>query len=276
MQRLIGNLFAGTFSSYMNALHGLEFDGIRQYQAGDDCKAIDWKSTVKTGKLHVRMKFVDKRATIIFVVDKSRSENFGSFILTKEEVQSAILFTLVRAASEAGNEVGFLTFADRVENFIQPKVGEKEALINAKNISQERTSGSCTDLHAAFTFLNEKILHPALVFILSDFLAPYNYEQSLKTLSLLHEVVPVIVSDRMETALPQSNGFFMAQDMETGSTKLLDISAAQAESLPYINLLKKLNIDYISLLTDENEEIWTKKISEFFDKRIRRGRRRRR
>lgn len=276
LQRLIGNLFEGIFPSYLNAPHGLELDELRQYQPGDDCRSIDWKATAKTGKLHVRMKLVDKRVTIVFLVDKSRSEKFGSFRNTKEDIQSTILSILVHAASETGNEIGFITFTDRVENYIQPKAGEKEALINIKNILHETPSGNCTDLNSAFTFLHENVLQPALVFILSDFLAPYNYEQSLKTLSYLHEVIPIIISDRMETALPYAKGFLTIRDIETGDMKSLDISTALEKPLPYLTLLRKLNIDHVALLTDEGEEIWIKKISEFFDRRIRRGGRRRR
>lgn len=276
MQRLIGNLFEGVFPSYLNATHGLELDELRQYQPGDDGKSIDWKATVKTGKLHVRMKLVDKRVTIIFLVDKSRSEKFGSLIRTKEDIQSAILSILVPAAAETGNEIGFITFTDKIENYIQPKAGEKEALINIKNILRETPSRKSTDLNCAFSFLKEKILRPSLVFILSDFLAPYNYEQSLKILSYLHEVIPVIISDRMETTLPDAKGFLTAQDIETGTIKLLDISTALEEFLPYLALFKKLNIDHLALFTDEDEEVWIKKISEFFDRRIRRGGRRRR
>ncbi len=276
LQRLIGNLFEGTFSSYLNAPHGLELDELRQYQPGDDCRSIDWKATLKTGKLHVRMKLVDKRVTIIFLVDKSRSEKFGSFLYTKEDIQAGILSILVYAASETGNEIGFVTFTDRVENYIQPKAGEKEALIQLKKIFHETPSRKRTDLHCAFTFVQEKIQQPALVFILSDFLAPYNYEQSLKTLSYLHEVVPIIISDRMEATVPYAKGFLTVQDIETGVMKSLDISTALEESLPYLALLRKLNIDHLAISTDEDEEMWVKKISEFFDRRIRRGGRRRR
>ncbi len=276
LQRLIGNFFDGTFSSYLNAPHGLELDELRQYQPGDDLRSVDWKATAKTGKLHVRMKLVDKRVTIIFLVDKSRSGKFGSFVHTKEDVQSKILSILVSAASETGNEIGFVTFTDRVENYLQPKAGEKEALKNIKNILRETPSSSYTDLNSACKFLNEKTPSAALVFILSDFLAPYNYEQSLKTLSYAHEVVPIVISDRMETDLPDARGFLTVQDMETRTVKFLDISTALQKTKPYLGLLKKLNIDYLAIYNDEDEDIWIKKISEFFDRRIRRGGRRRR
>lgn len=276
LQRLIGNFFDGTFPSYLNASHGLELDELRQYQPGDDLRSVDWKATAKTGKLHVRMKLIDKRATIIFLVDKSLSEKFGSFIKTKEDIQSGILSILVYAASETGNETGFVSFTDRIEKYIQPKAGEKEALNNIKDILRKKPSSNRTDLNVAFKFLNEKIPSTALVFILSDFLAPYNYEQSLKTLSYLHEVIPVIISDRVEADLPRARGFLTAQDVETGVIKTLDITTALEKIMPYVSLFRKLSIDHIAVSTEEDEEIWMEKISEFFDRRIRRGGRRRR
>ncbi|MBI2472253.1 MAG: DUF58 domain-containing protein [Planctomycetes bacterium] len=276
LQRLIGNFFDGTFSSYLNAPHGLELDELRQYQPGDDLRSVDWKATAKTGKLHVRMKLVDKRVTIIFLIDKSKSEKFGSFLNTKEDIQSGVLSILVNAASETGNEIGFITFTDKIENYIQPKAGEKEALKNIKNILLETPASSRTDLNNAFKFLNEKIPSTSLVFILSDFLAPYNYEQSLKTLSYLHEVIPIVITDKMETNLPDAPGFLTVQDIETGTIKSLDISTTLKKTNPHLGLFRRLNLDYLALYNDEDEEIWIKKISEFFDRRIRRGGRRRR
>ena len=276
LQRLTGNLFDGVFSSYLNAPHGLELDELRQYQPGDDFRSIDWKATAKTGKLHVRIKLVDKRVTIVFLVDKSRSEKFGSFINTKEDIQSAILSILVYAASETGNEIGFITFTDKIENYIKPKAGEKEAVKNIKNILLETPSRHYTDLDCAFTFANEKVPPTALIFIVSDFLAPYNYEQSLKTLSYLHEVIPIVISDRTETCLPDSRGFLTVKDMETGAIKSVNISTTLEKHASYLALFKKLNIDHLAISTEENEEMWIKKISEFFDRRIRRGGRRRR
>ena len=92
----------------------MELDELRQYQPGDDARSVDWKATVKTGKLHVRLKLVDKRVTIVFLVDKSLSEKFGSYVNTKEDVQSDVLTMLVHAASETGNEIGFITLPDRI------------------------------------------------------------------------------------------------------------------------------------------------------------------
>ncbi len=276
LQRLIGNLFGGVFSSYLNAPHGLELDELRQYQPGDDARSIDWKATAKTGKLHVRLKLVDKRVTIMFLVDRSLSEKFGSFATTKEDVQSDVLTMLVHAASETGNEIGFITFTDRIENYSKPGAGEKEALTRLRHIMSKAPLGKGTDLHCALAFANENAPRPALIFIMSDFLAPYNYERALKTMSGLHEVVPIIISDSTERNVPDSKGILTMQDMETGAIKSVAISAIAGKPAPYMALLRKLAIDHLAISTGEDEEVWIKKISGFFDRRIRRGVRRRR
>lgn len=271
LQRLIGNLFDGSFTSYISSTHGLELDELRQYQTGDDFKSIDWKTTSRTGQLHVRLKLVDKRATIFFIVDKSRSEKFGSFNHTKEDVLSELLSILVYAASETGNEIGFLTFTDKIERYIPPKTGEKEAFKNMKKILSEKPSSHFTDIGTALTFLHKKIHSPSLIFILSDFLAPHNYERSLKTLSYRHEVIPIIISDIRETCIPKTRGYLTVCDIENHRKKSLGISEALDVPAPFYAMLRKLAINYIVINTEEDEGVWIQKISEFFDKRIRRG-----
>ncbi|MEK6634892.1 MAG: hypothetical protein AABY38_00915, partial [Planctomycetota bacterium] len=85
-----------------------------------------------------------------------------------------------------------------------------------------------------------------------------------------------VISDRMEMNLPEARGFLTVQDIETDTIKSLDISTTLKKTKPYLALLRKLNIDHLALSTEEDEEICVKKISEFFDRRIRRGGRRRR
>ena len=111
---------------------------------------------------------------------------------------------------------------------------------------------------------------------MSDFFAPYNYEQSFKILAYLHEVIPIIISDRAERGLPYARGYLTTLDIETNKVKPLEISTALNKPQPCISLFKKLNIDYLAISTDENEEVCIKKISAFFDRRIRMGERRRR
>ncbi len=269
IQRLVANLFEGVFSSYLNTARGVELDELRQYQPGDEFRAIDWKVTTRTGVLHVRLKLVDRRTNIFFLIDRSGSKKFGSTRFSKEDIQSSIISILVQSATETGNLVSFITFTDRIEKFIPPQPGQKEDVRIAENIRYDRTTGELTDLNCAFEFLNSMQLLPSLVFVLSDFLAPFNYENSLKSLVRKHDVIPIIISDVREKAFPGARGFVAIRDLETKHVKYLDLSKGLHTNLQHFNLFNKLNLDYLTLMTDKNEEQWTRALSDFFDKRIR-------
>ncbi|ODS33848.1 MAG: hypothetical protein SCARUB_01009 [Candidatus Scalindua rubra] len=267
---MVANLFEGAFSSYLNATRGIELDELRQYQPGDEFRAIDWKATARTGVLHVRLKLVDKRTNIFFLIDRSGSKKFGSTNFTKEDIQSSIISILVQSATETGNLVSFITFTDRIEKYLPPQSGQKESIRIAENIMYDRNKGILTDINCAFEFLNGMQFTPSLVFVLSDFLAPFNYEKSLKSLVKKHDVIPVIISDIREETLPKTRGFVAIKDLETQSVKYLDLSKGLFANSQHFNLFSKLNLDYLTLMTDQNEEQWTRALSDFFDKRMRR------
>lgn len=271
MERLVVNLFEGVFSSSMSSVRGLELDELRQYQPGDDFRSIDWKTTARTRKLHTRVKLIDKRAVVIFLVDRSKSECFSSSPFhTKEDVQDSILRLLVYAASDSGNEVGIVTFTDRIERYFPPQLGERWILRIIDRMRSERLSGSLTDLNCSLRFLNDLKLAPCLVFILSDFLAPYNYEGSMRILSQKHDIVPIVITDKREVEIPGGKGFLSLRDIETGEIKFINLSNGLEDKPHYINLFKQLNMDYLVVRTDESEECWIKRLSDFFEKRMRR------
>ena len=270
IQRMVANLFEGPFSSYLNATRGIELDELRQYQPGYEFRSIDWKTTTRTGILHVRLKLVDKRTNIFFLIDRSGSKKFGSANYTKEDIQSSIVSILVQSAAESGNLVSFITFTDRIEKYIPPLSGQKESARIAEGIMSDKTEGVLTDINCALKFLNSMQFTPSLVFVLSDFYAPFDYENSLKSLARKHDVIPVIIADKREETLPGIRGFVTVKDLETQCVKYLDLSKSLSSNLRHISLFNKLNLDYLTLMTDQNEEQWTISLSDFFDKRTRR------
>ncbi len=269
IQRLVANLFEGAFSSSLNTTRGIELDELRQYQPGDEFRSIDWKATTRTGILHVRLKLVDKRTNIFFLIDRSGSKKFGSTNFTKEDIQSSVVSILVQSAAETGNPVSFITFTDRVEKFIPPQSGQNETIKIAEGIIRDRARGVLTDVNCAFESLNNMRFLPSLVFVLSDFLAPFNYENSLKYLARKHDVIPIIISDIREEVFPKARGFVAVRDLETHNVKYLDLSQGLITGLQHINLFNKLDLDHLTLMTDQREEQWTGALSDFFDRRMR-------
>ncbi|MDR4498552.1 MAG: DUF58 domain-containing protein [Candidatus Scalindua sp.] len=270
MQRLVSNLFEGVFSSYIKTTRGVELDELRAYQPGDEFRSIDWKATTRTGILHVRLKLMDRRTCVFFLIDRSGSKKFGSSYFAKEDIQTAIVSLLVQSATETGNQVSFVTFTDRIERFVPPQSGQKENIRIVESLKNDKTRGVNTDLNCVFEFLNTLQITPSLVFVLSDFMAPYNYTRSLKTLSQKHDVVPVIISDIREEAIPKVRGFVAVRDLETEKILHLDLTKGLVSDLQYKALFRKLNLEYLTLRTDQDEEQWVRLFFDFFDKKIRR------
>ncbi len=62
---------------------GMDFMEVRQYQAGDDIRSIDWRVTARTGKAHTKLFAEDKEQAVILYIDLSPSLHFGSRYVLK-------------------------------------------------------------------------------------------------------------------------------------------------------------------------------------------------
>jgi uncharacterized protein (DUF58 family) len=61
---------------------------VRQYQYGDDIRAIDWNVTARY-KTHVKV-FEERELTMMLMVDISGSESFGSKTNLKKDIVTEI------------------------------------------------------------------------------------------------------------------------------------------------------------------------------------------
>ncbi len=62
---------------------GMDFMEVRQYQAGDDIRSIDWRVTARTGKAHTKLFAEDKEQAVILYIDLSSTLHFGSRYVLK-------------------------------------------------------------------------------------------------------------------------------------------------------------------------------------------------
>ena len=75
--RLVSETLAGQYHSVFKG-QGMNFDEVREYQPGDDVRAIDWNVTARMNHPFIK-KFVEERElTLMLVVDVSGSGLFGS------------------------------------------------------------------------------------------------------------------------------------------------------------------------------------------------------
>ncbi len=221
--RLVNTIFAGEYHSVFKG-RGMEFDEVREYDPQDDMRDIDWNVTARMGHPYTK-KFVEERElTVIFLVDVSSSERYGTRTKTKSEVIAEICAIMAFAAVKNNDRVGLIAFSDRVEKFIPPKKGRLHVLRVIREILTFNPKHKKTNLNAALEVLNGVITKRSTVFLFSDFLAD-NYEKLLKIAFKKHDLIAVRVGDKTEKEFPVFLGAAQLEDAETG--EVMSISATK-------------------------------------------------
>ena len=146
----------------------MEFSEVREYQPGDDIRAIDWNVTARVGKPFIKRFNEERELTILFLVDVSKSGIFGS---QRSKIETAIetAATLMFSALKNNDKVGLITFADKVLHFYRPRKGKSNVLHLLRELLAVEPTGEHTDLLSALEYVNRTQKRRAVVFLLSDF-----------------------------------------------------------------------------------------------------------
>lgn len=242
--RLVNDLFGGEYESVFKG-QGIEFADVREYVPGDDIRTIDWNVTARSQHTFVK-KFVEERElTVLFVVDMSGSEYFGTGAKLKSEIAAEIAALLSFAAVKNNDKTGMIIVTDEVEKYVPVKKGRMHVLRMVREILYYQPKRRKTRLAAAFEYLHQIMTRTAVVFVISDFIDS-GYEKALKVLARRHDVIAIHLRDRREKEFPNV-GLIELEDQETGEVALVDTSQPQLR-----NAFKKS--------ADEHEE----KLMRFF------------
>jgi len=217
---LVNSIFTGEYRSVFRG-QGIEFAEVREYQQGDDFRAIDWNVSARMGHPFVKTYHEERENTLMLVVDQSGSCQFGR-PYTKAGLAVEVAAVLALAAARHNDRVGALMFADRVEVVLRPAKGRPHALRVIRDLVAFRPRGRGTNLGEALRYASKLPRHRAIVVILSDFRAD-GWEDPLAQLAANHDVVAITIDDPRERLLPDA-GWVDMEDSETGQRVLLDTS----------------------------------------------------
>jgi uncharacterized protein (DUF58 family) len=222
-QGLASSLFAGQHTSPFWG-RGLEVAEVREYQAGDDVRFIDWKVTARLGRIHVKQFSEERQIPVLLLVDRSGSLQEGR---GREAGRLAIEIaaTLALAAEGGGDPVGLLQVTDRVESYLPPRSGRDQGLRLVRDLIRLKPEGRTTALTPALHFARRVLRSRSLLFLISDFLLPEDGQEErallLRQLSVRHDVIPVRIMDPLRGRLPNV-GILQAADPETGRERTVN------------------------------------------------------
>jgi uncharacterized protein (DUF58 family) len=247
-------------SSFRGA--GLEYSDVREYQAGDDPRTIEWNITARSDRPYVRESLPDRGLDAWLLVDTTRSLDWGTARCLKRQLALEFSAVVGQLLIGRGNRVGALLFDDRVRSIIPPSAGRTALLqliarMERATDGQEfpslvggghgpqfpATSGGAnvvrvagfpawagqgggpTDLGQALTEAGRLIHRPSMMVLISDFMTPGGWQQPLTALAIRHEVIAAWITDPREREIPDV-GVVTFEDPESGEQILVDTRSA--------------------------------------------------
>lgn len=268
---LSSHLFTGGYQSAFKG-KGMSFSDVRQYQPGDDVRAIDWNVTARSGEPFIKVFEEERENTVMLVVDVSGSAVFGSHTQFKAEYLTELCAVLAFSAIANNDKVGVLLFSDRIELYIPPKKGRQHILRIIREVLSIKPVGRKTDMEKALRYIHNGLKKRCVCFILSDFLAE-NYADELRVLARQHDCIGIHCWDKLERDLPDV-GVLRVADAETGEQIWVDTTdyrlrwqyghSFESHTAATQNLFHRAGADFLSVGTHQP---YTHALLQFFSKR---------
>ena len=218
---LSAQLFSGQYHSAFKG-RGMSFSEVREYQAGDDIRTIDWNVSARLNHPYVKVYEEERELTIMLVVDVSGSKNFGTQVQFKMDLVTEVCAVLAFSAMQNNDKIGVIFFSDKIEKYIPPKKGKSHTLRIIRELIDFTPENTATDVKEALRFLTNIAKKRCTAFLLSDFIAT-GYESVLKIAAKKHDLVALRVVDPREETLPDA-GLVRFKDAELGKSIWVDTS----------------------------------------------------
>jgi uncharacterized protein (DUF58 family) len=219
--RRLDGLLQGDYRTLFRGA-GLDLADLREYQHHDDVRYIDWNVTARLQTPYVREYHEDRELNAWFLLDLSRSVDFGSGKRDKRAVSAEFVAVLARLLTRRGNRVGAVLFGDRVDAVIPARGGRRHVLHLLHRMLQPGSTGNRnTQLRELLLGARGAMKRRSLVFIVSDFISDPGWVEPLAQLALRHDIIAVRLADPLDRDLPEL-GVLPLQDPETGEQIFVD------------------------------------------------------
>lgn len=223
----VDSIFSGAYHSRFKG-QGVHFNEVRQYAYGDDIRRIDWTVTAKLNEPYVKEFEEERDLVAIIAVDMSQSQFYQSSKESKVDRALELAAILGFSAVANGDQVGLVIFTDAIEAYIPPKQGKKHMFTILSGMVNHQPASNQTDLRQLCQTLMNALKRRSVIFILSDFICD-NYESDFRRLAQKHDVIPIIIQDPIETAMPAA-GVVVLKDTETGEEVICDTKSSVFQS----------------------------------------------
>ncbi|MCL1140186.1 DUF58 domain-containing protein [Shewanella pneumatophori] len=195
---------------------GLNFEELRQYQAGDNIRQIDSRVSARLGKPYVRVYSEETDRPVHIVIDQRLAMFFGSQCFTKSVVAAQVAAMLAWQAFESGDRVGGLVLGPQDCIQIDPMRSKDnvirflEAIVRANNqldLAASKLSQNSPSLLSQARPLIARLTSQSVMLLITDIEGIQTQEfAELEALSQRANIILFIVQDSLEDDLSRAHG----------------------------------------------------------------------
>ena len=244
---------------------GYDFIELREYMPGDDIRHIDWNITAKKQQPYIKVFREERELNIVLASMLNGSVHFGSKKF-KQELIAEITALLSFSAIRNGDLLSSFIFADKLykENRPSKKIHAVQSLVS--EILDFDALHKRADYKGLSTYLMKRLKRKSLLIVLADYFDLPDF----KVLARKHEVIAIIVRDRLEEH-PPAFGFSALQDPESGAELEGDfnrttIKAYEAKVMEHdhklYERLRKDQVRFVKIYTDESPVVKLRRLFE--------------
>jgi len=235
----------------------MNFEDVREYQPGDEIRAIDWNVTARLGTAFVKKFTEERELTVMLIVDVRRPEILAApSIETRAGCGSRLSARFQRDPQQRQGRPD--SFTDRVELFIPPKKGRSHTLRLIREILffEPAVAGLIPRLHSIFKQSRDSARGRVFHFRFSS----AGFSHTLAVSGRRHDFIAVHIQDEREQVLPTSISPSRMQRLASKSKSIPRIAArergfndlATEKAHELSRTLRRNNIDAITLRTSED------------------------
>ena len=217
---------------------GLDFAEVREYQAGDDVRMIDWKVTARSGRAHTKLFVEERERPVLLVVDFRAGMRFGTRGMYKSVMAARLAGLLGWSAVASHDRVGGFVFTDDWHGEIRPQAGRRGlmGLFRAIHQSQLRIPQPAggQQLENTLSRLRHGAHAGSTIVLLSDFQGLDGSARSvmgslLKTL----DIVAVHINDPLESSLPAPGTYALSAGRQNARERFVMAIGSKAQQMRY-------------------------------------------
>lgn len=259
---------------------GMDFSEVRNYQAGDEVRHMEWRVTARTGRPHVKIYQEERERPTVLLVDFNPSMIFGTRLAFKSVVAARLAALLAWTVVKQGDRVGGFFYSANQHSEFMPRSRDSAVLPLLASLShyteqaKHKRDSKPRGLSDALIRLRRVIRPGSILVLISDFYAmDLEAEKHLSRLRANNDILAYHVCDRIELAAPKPQQYAMTngQDELILDTRQPAISKAyelycQQRIQQLSEQFKRLQIQYVQTTADSD---LPRLVRQTFPRRIR-------